>query len=158
MISKIYLAILAASTALMAFFTYYAWSWLQSIGAPAAAMDGYHYNDGIAWAVLLASGAVLLIVGNVILWMTEKAWALWSTLLYFVVFILLRYFVLNPAFFEFSKSNGMSGDSYSTAPLLGAMIVIAAAIFIFCDQFAVLQLHRKMYPPGVGSPPEVAET
>jgi hypothetical protein len=161
MMSRIFLGLLGVFAVLVAFFTYYSWSWLQSIGMPTAAVAGYMYYDNIAWILLIVSAVILLIFGNVILWLSRRAWALWSTLLYFVVFILLRYFLLNPAFFEFRRSNGMSDDSYSAAPLLGALIIIVSAIFIFCDQFAVLQLQRTMYPlttdlePGIIEVPDV---
>ena len=46
--SKIYLAILAVAVVVMAFFTYYAWSWLQSIGQPVAAAAGYDYHSRLA--------------------------------------------------------------------------------------------------------------
>jgi len=146
MLNKIFLALLAVSTVLMLFFTFYASSWLGSIGQPSTALDGYRYHSGMSWTILLASTIVLLILSNVILWLTRRAWALWTTLLYFAIFILLRYFWLNQALLEFTNRAGHPVDESAAGPLIGAMIVIAAAVFIFCDQFAVLQLHRKMYP------------
>lgn len=156
--SKIFVGLLTACALLVAFFTYYSWSWLNSIGAPATAIQGYKYSDDIAWVLLIGSSVILLIFGNVILWTTRRAWALWATFLYFAIFVLIRYFMVSPAFFEFGRSNGVSGDSISTAPLLGALFVIVAAIFTFCDQFAVLQLHRTMYPLTAEIEREVIET
>ncbi|MEP6946117.1 MAG: hypothetical protein ABJA02_09385 [Acidobacteriota bacterium] len=146
MVSKIYLGVLAVSTALMAFFTYYSWSWLQSIGQPSTAVAGYNYNDNIAWTLLIVSTLALAILGNVILWLTRRAWALWATLLYFAVFVLLRYIWLDQALFHFKKENGLWEGSFSIGPLFGAIVVIIAAVFVFSDQFAVLQLQRKMFP------------
>ena len=157
MLSKIFLGLLAVCVLLMAFFTFYAYSWLQSIGQPSAAVAGYLYHDNIAWTLLIASSVLLLIFGNVILWMTRKAWPLWSTLLYFAAFMAIRYFWMDQQFLHFKTANGMSDVALSAAPLFGAVLIIIAAIFTFCDQFAILQLHRQMYPITADIEREIAE-
>ena len=147
--SKLYLALLAIALAVMAFFSYYSWSWLQSIGLPAAAVEGYEYHAGLFWIFLWASSIVLLIVGNVMLWLTRNAWAMWATLLYFAVFMLLTYFWLGETAFNFKKQAGLGTGGFSLGPLLGVIFVIGAAVLIFLNQFMVVQLQRKMYPPVV---------
>ena len=153
MMSKLYLGLLAISALLVGFFTWYSWSWLQSIGLPAAAVDGFKYNDGIAWTLLIASSLILLIFANVYLWYTRRAWPLWTTFLYFSVFILIRYFLIIPQYREFHIDNGME-SGFKLGHLFGAILVIAAAIFTFCDQFAILQLHRTMYPAAAVPEPQ----
>ena len=153
MYSKIYSGVIAASIALMAFFTYYSWSWLQSIGLPAAAVDGYQYHSNLAWYALWVTFAALLILGNAVLWSTRSSWALWTSLVYFSVFILINYFWLDQEAFRFKKSNGLWDGSFSLSPLLGVIFVIAAGVIVFADQFIAVRLYRKMYPPIVDEAP-----
>ena len=145
--SKIYLALLGLSIAAMAFFTYYSWSWLQSIGQPAAAVVGYEYNSGVACTALIISGIILLLVANGMLWATQRAWAMWATFTYVAVFVIVRYFWLGEAFFRFMKDNGMWDGSFSLGPVMGVILVVGAGVVVFINQFASVRLNRKMYPP-----------
>ena len=144
--SKIYLVVLALSVSAMVFFTYYSWSWLQSIGLPAAAIDGFNYHSGLSWTVLWLSAAGLLAFGNAALWTTRRAWALWSTLTFFAVFVIVRYFWLDEAYLYFRKTNALSDGSFSIGPFFAVILIALAGIIVFFDQFIVLRLHRKMYP------------
>lgn len=152
--SKLYLALLAIAILVMAFFTFYSWSWLQSIGLPTAAVEGYEYHSGLAWVFLWLSSVVLLLWGNAILWLTRSAWAMWATLIYFAVFMLMTYFWLGEAAFNFKKQSGLGTGSFSLGPVLGVIFVIGAAVLIFLNQFIVVQLQRKMYPATVAADPE----
>lgn len=145
--SKIYLAVLGLSIAAMAFFTYYSWSWLQSIGQPAAAVAGYEYNSGVACAVLIISGVLLLLIANGMLWATQRAWAMWATFTYVAVFVIVRYFWLGEAFFRFKKENGLHEGSFSMGPVMGVILVVAAGIVVFVNQFVSVRMNRRMYPP-----------
>lgn len=149
MLTKIYIGLLAAAVCVTGFFTYYSWSWLQSIGRPTVAVEGYNYHDGLGWSVMVVSSIILLIIANAILWTRRSGWAMWATFGYFAVFTLLRYFWLDQALFQFKKANGMWDGSFSVGPLFGVILVIAAGVFVFFDQFAVVRLNRKMYPPVV---------
>lgn len=145
MISKIYFGLIAASTAIMAFYTFYANSWLQSIGSPSAAIDGFSYHFGSSYIFLWFSALVLLVTANIVLWFTDRAWAIWVTLLYFIVFILCRVWLLNSVN-EYQRSNSLpisDPHGFSTFILFG--ICIVGLIFAFCDQFAVVRLRRTMY-------------
>lgn len=155
MLNKLYLAVLAVSIAIMAFFTYYSWSWLLSIGVPVAALEGYTYHANLAWVVLWVSSVLLLILANAILWRSGKATAIWFTFLYFAVFVLAWYFWLDQSFFQFKKANGLWDGSFSVGPIFGVILVIIAGVLVFVDQFVVLRLAKKMYPKDVT--PEVVE-
>ena len=48
MLTKIFTVLLTVSILVMAFLTFYSWSWLGSIGAPASAATGYEYHAGIS--------------------------------------------------------------------------------------------------------------
>ena len=145
--SKLYLAVLALSLAAMGFFTFYSWSWLQSKGNPADAVAAYQYHSGLSWTVLLLSAAALLILGNAVLWAGGRAWAMWLTFLYFASFVVTTYFWLGEAFFHFKKDRGLFDGSFSVGPIFAVILIAIAAIFVFLDQFLIVRLNKKMYPP-----------
>jgi hypothetical protein len=155
--TKIFAAIMGLSTAVMAFFTYYSWSWLQSIGSPAAAASGYEYHSEWAWMILLISSSVLLVLANAVYWTSIRLWALWATFGYFAVFIALRYFWLEPSFFVFRKDNSMIDAAFSAKPLLAVILIIVMAAIVFADQLIVIRLRAKAYPEPVETE-ETAET
>lgn len=144
--SKLYLAVLGLSIAGMAFFTYYSWSWLQSIGLPAVAVAGYDYHSSLAWVTLWISSLALLIIGNAVLWATGRAWNLWATFLYFAVFVVIRYFWLDEAFFHFKKTNGLFDGNFSVGPFFAVILIALAGVIVFFDKFLVIRLRAKTYP------------
>jgi len=152
--SKLYFAALGFAVVVLGFFTWYSWSWLQSIGVPSEAVAGYEYHATLARRTLLVSFVVLLILGNAVLWTSKRAWALWTTLLFSVIFVLLRYFWLTPAYWAFLKRNGFAEDGISAYPLLGVILIVFATVLVFGDQFIVVRLHSKMYPPPIADEPE----
>ncbi len=151
--SKIYLVILAIAIVVMAFFTFYSWSWLQSIGLPAAAVAGYEYHAGLAWPALWVLTIALLVLGDAILWVSGRAWAMWVTFIYFSVFVIIRYFWLDQAFFQFKKTHGLFDGSFSIAPLMAVILVVLMAAIVFFDQFIVLRLRAKTYPTATQDDP-----
>ncbi len=145
--NKIYLGVLAIAVAIMGFFNYYSWSWLQSIGSPEAAIKGYEYHSSLAWLVLWVFAVLLLLLGNSVLWASRKSWALWTTFLYFSVFLIIRNFWLDRAFLDFeSRHAGLEG--LSVAPIIAVSLIILAAIIVFFDNFLVTRLRAKTYPPA----------
>lgn len=156
--SKIYLVILAVACLVMAFFTFYSWSWLQSIGLPAAAVAGYEYHSGLAWPALWILTIALLVMGNAILWASGRAWAMWVTFIYFSAFAVIRYFWLDQAFFQFKKTNGLFDGSFSIAPLMAVILVVLMAAIVFFDQFIVLRLRAKTYPVAAAQDDAPAES
>ena len=141
--NKIYFAGLAVAVLAMFFFTFYANSWFGSIGSPKDALAGYEYYAGLGSIFLWISSAVLLILANVILWNTRRGWALWTTFLYFAVFVVLRTFWLEKARYSFQNS-----DSLFFTPIIGVILIIIAGAIIFFNQFLNLRLNEKMYPPA----------
>jgi len=141
--NKIYLAILAPACVVMCFFTFYAKSWLGSIGNPAHALEGYYFYAGLGSTFLWLSSAVLLILANVILWNTRRGWALWTTLAYFAAFVVLRTFWLEKARYDFERS-----DSLFFTPVIGVLMIIIGGAVVFFNQFLNLRLNEKMYPPA----------
>jgi hypothetical protein len=157
MFGKIYLALLAASTAMMAFFTYYSCSWLKSVGAPATAIAGYDYHSGYGWTALWLTTVLLLILGNVVLWASGRVWAMWITVAYFAVFSILRSFWLEPAAAEFRTANSLAADSSGIGPIFAATLIAFVALIAFLDQFMIIRLLMTTYAPVEGTVTEPDE-
>ncbi|MFT3744619.1 MAG: hypothetical protein QM785_10050 [Pyrinomonadaceae bacterium] len=121
MLSKIYLVILGLSLIAMGFFIFYSWSWLQSIGLPAAAAAGYEYHAGLAWPFLWITTIILMVVGNAVLWATNRSWAMWTTFLYFAAMVITRFFWLDQAYVQFRQTNRLSDQTITLGPLLAAL-------------------------------------
>lgn len=145
--NKIYLTILAAAVLAMGVLLYLPYSWLQSIGAPATVRDNYLYYSNISWIFLLVSSLILLVAGNVVLWKTRSSWALWTTLLYFAVFMIVQTFWLENSFFRFKQENNFTSGALSWSPLTGVVLIALAAVIVFFDQYLVKRLLDKTYPP-----------
>ncbi len=146
MLIKIYISLLTLSVAAMGFFTLYSWSWLGSIGSPAGAVAGYEYHAGASWPVLWLSASILLILANSILWVTGRLWPMWTTLLYFQIFVLIRAFWLDPTLLNIKNAAGIADSTFTVAPILAAILIIIAAAIVFFDQFLILRLKEKTYP------------
>jgi hypothetical protein len=143
--SKIFFTVLAASTAAMAFSTYYAWSWLGSIGIPADAAAGYVYHLGVAWPMLWITTIGLLFLANAVLWTRNSAWALWTTFGYFAVFLLLRFLWLEQTYSTFIASKGLARATTGGVFMAVLMVLVIGAI-VFFDQYLITRAKLKVDP------------
>jgi len=143
---KIYLLAFGFFVAISAFLSWYAWSWLQSIGSPIDALVNYSYFAGIGWTFVLLSSAILLVAANVILWTTRNSWALWITLAYFCVFTLIRYFLLERVAHSFATDARITDFGSTWSPVIGVGISIAAAAVVFIDQLVVTRMNTAIFP------------
>jgi len=141
--NKIYLGVLAAAVLVMCFLTFYSYSWLGSIGNPADAIAGYDYYARLGTIFLSISSVILLILANVILWNSRRGWALWTTLAYLAIFVILRTFWVEKARYNFQYPDSL----FFTPALVGAILIIIAGIIVFFNQLVNLRLNEKMYPP-----------
>ena len=159
--NRIYLVVLAICAVIMAGLTYYSWSWLRSIGSPQAAVEGYLYHSGVAWKFLWISSIALLILANAVLAKSHRAWAMWTTFVYFAAFVVIRSFGLERSFFQYRQTTGLAESSLTLAPVVGVIICFAAAAIVYANQFAVVRLQERMYPskmePITEAGKEVAE-
>lgn len=71
---------------------------------------------------------------------------MWTTFLYFGIFIVVRYVVLEQSFFQFKKANGLWEGGFSLAPVAAVIFCAAAAALIYSNQFAVVRLSQKLHP------------
>ena len=152
--SKVYLVVLAAAVIVMAFFTYYSWSWLQSIGTPSSAIAGFEYHSALAWTTLWFSTLILLLLGNIVAWTANREWAIWTTFLYFTIFVLLRMFWLSQVFMDFKGGFDSSDLRFSAGLFFALILIILMGVIVFLDQFAVVRLRRRIYPPEMPDVPK----
>ena len=162
MLSKTFLALLLISVILMSSLTFLCYNWLQSIGNPVNVVENYRMYAGISWTTLWISFGVLVVFANILLWKDRSAWALWTSLLFFVTFIVVQTFWLDSSFFSFQKANNLTEKSFFLKPFLGAAISAVSALAIFLDQFMVLHLRDKIFekkePAGEISDPSEPES
>lgn len=147
MLSKIYLAILGLSLISMAFFSFYSWSWLQSIGLPATAASGYEYHAGIAWTLLWITTTILLLLGNAILWTSNRSWAMWVAFVFFASMAVLRSLWLDQAYLQFRKTSNLLESGLDLGPFVAVVMISVIAAVVFFDHFIILRLRQKMHPP-----------
>ncbi len=129
----------------MSALSFYAYNWLKSIDAPVNVVQNYEYFSNLAWMFLWLSSIVLLVLANALFWRTQKSWALWTTFLYFALFIIVQTFWFDDAFNTFKNRNNLGQNSISVSPFFGVILSVVGAIIVFFDQFLVSRLHKKMY-------------
>lgn len=144
MLNKIYLGLLATAVLVMSFFTYYSFSWLQSIGSPEKAAENSSFYSGLGLNVLWISFLILLVVANVIIWKKGKSILLWFSFVFFAIFMTLQTFWLSPSLMSFKQTNALTESSFSITPIIGAMTICVLGIAVFFNQFIIFRLRQKL--------------
>lgn len=145
--TKIFLALFAVAVVLMLVLIYFSYSQLQSIGfAPKDIAESFLsyrvYNIRVFWI----SSLVLLILANVILWLSRQAWALWLTLLFFVGFMLIQSWWLDQQYLQYVKQNNLSAESiYTFGRIISALLCVVVAAGIYFNQFFVLRMRDRIH-------------
>lgn len=155
--NRVYITALAAFTLILASITYYSWSWLRSIGSPTAAIAGFDTSDAIGWTFLWLTTVVLLVIANFVLARTLRAWALWTTFLYFGVFVVIKYFWLSVSATSFLRANDLDSGSYILGPFLALMLCVGFGAVVFLDQLVLVKISNRIYPPKDGAENDVGE-
>ena len=144
--NKIYPLLLAASVVVMGAVAYLTYSQLQSVGfAPAKIVADFNNYSNSYWGILAVSFLILLIVGNVILWLFRNSWALWSSLAFFAVFALLKSFWLDKALFDYETANSLAANPTFSSYFVGVLMGAAVAAVIFFNHFLVLRMRDKIH-------------
>lgn len=142
MLNKIYLIAFAVFLLVMSALISYSCSWLKSITNPKDVIEYYEYYSTLSWYFLWISSSILLVLANVILWKLRKYWAFWTTLLYCVIFIVLKTFWLDRSFYEIKNQEG-----FSYSPFLGVVLCLGVATFVLLNQLLMARIISKMFPP-----------
>ena len=146
--NKIYLILLTAAILVSGVLTFAAYNNLHSSGfAPATVVENYNYYANFDWLWLWISTLLLLIAANVVLWKSRKSWALWLTLAYFAVSVIVQKFWLAQTLFRYRQENKLTDDFLSLSPFLAITFIVLMAIIIFFNQYLVKRMRDKMYLP-----------
>jgi hypothetical protein len=157
MFTKIYLGLLAVACVISGFFTFYSYSWLQSIGSPEIAAENFEYFSRIGWPVLWLTFIILVLWSNFLIWKRGISWPIWVSYAYFAVFMIMQTLWLAPSLTAFKESNGLAQDGFSFTPFIGVMTILVLGIAVFCDRFIVLRLRESYsgrYSESVATPLE----
>jgi hypothetical protein len=157
--SKAYLIVLAVAVTVTTFLTYYLVSWLWSIGDPAAALNAFYDQYGFSWLVFFLFTTALLILGHAVLWVSGRAWAIWTTLIYFLVFTLVYGFWIANQQDNFLREHFQAS---TVGPGLGYVLTVilclVAGVVAFGSFFLNVWLRGKTYPPVPdGEPSTISE-
>ena len=144
--NKIYSILLAVSLVVMGAVAYLTYSQLESKGFdPRVIVASFNSYSSAYWGFLGVSFIVLLTVGNVILWKFRTAWALWTSLAFFAVFVLLKSFWLGSKLFDYETNTGLPHSSPFVSYFAGVLLCAAAAAVVFFNHFLVLRMRDKIY-------------
>lgn len=144
--NKIYSLLLVVSIVIVGAVAYLAYSQLQSFGfAPAQIVASFDTYSSAYWGFLGICFVILLTVGNIILWKFRTAWALWTSLAFFVVFVLLKSFWLGRVLFDYETANGLTHSSPFISYFAGVLLCAAAAAAVYFNHFLVLRMRGKIY-------------
>jgi hypothetical protein len=157
--NKIYFLVLAIAVLVMVVLTFFAFTWLQSVTKPVDVAANYDYYSNLYGTFLWLSSLVLLILANVLLWKTRRAWALWTTFLYFAAFVLLQSWWLGGLYLDFKQRNNLAQETFSFSGLIGSVLCVLAAVGIFFDQFLVLRMRDRIFgaAAAAAAPPPTAD-
>ncbi len=153
---KTYFATLAIFAAILAFFMYYAWSWLASIGAPADAFAGYEFWSSLGWVGLWIATVILLFNANIVFAKTEEPWAFSATFAFFAVFVVAKFFWLGSAAIDFQQANNLPSGSAFLGPFLAIFLCTGFAGVVFVNHYVAERFRAKIYPaPPVSDSPNI---
>src|SRR5215213_1435539 len=144
--TKIYLILFAVALLTMSVLTYLSYAQLQSIGfAPKDIAENFLSYAGTYWTGFWIFSLALLILANVVLWLNRRAWALWLTLLFFSIFVLIRTWWLNELYVNYAKQNNLAAESIPAYGIFGVLFCIVFAVGIFFNQFLVLRMRDRVH-------------
>ncbi|MFL6374476.1 MAG: hypothetical protein ACJ73D_07415 [Pyrinomonadaceae bacterium] len=141
--TRIYIGVLAAAVLVVGFFTYYAWTWLESIGKPADAIAGYENITAVSWPLLCVCTAVLLFIASGVVWTRGGAWALWLTFAYFTVFVAIGGFYLDREYKRLLESTAGIDTNVWATTVISVLMIAGAAIPVLALQYLISVMRQK---------------
>jgi hypothetical protein len=143
--NKIYFGLLLVALISMGLMTFWCFNWLGSVDKPETVATNLMNSQSIFRTTLLICSGVLMIISNVLLWTKRSSWALWTTFIFFAVFIMLQTWWLNDMSNTYLAANGMQ-QGIAGMGIVGTLMCIITAIGVFFNQFIVFRMLDKMSP------------
>jgi hypothetical protein len=147
--NKTFIATMVVFAAILGFVCSYAYSWLQSIGSPLAALEGYAYYSNLAWASLWITSIILLVHANIAFAKQNRPWFFWATFAYFCFFVILKYFWLALAEFEFRQSRNIEQAGRLIGPFVAVFLIVIVGGLVFGNHYLAVRLRDRIYPEPV---------
>jgi hypothetical protein len=152
--TKVYVGTLAVFALFLGVVVYYASSWLGSITAPLDAFAGYEYNRSLSWWILWISTAVLVVLANILLANTGKAWALWATFGYTCFFVMIIGFLLPLTAIGFLREHNFAPElTQYLSPFLAIGICVGFGAFIYVNQLVATRMRRGVVEKDIEEEP-----
>lgn len=142
MIKTIYLSILAIAAGVILSTSFYAYSWLGSIGDPSIASEGFAFHSGFAWTFLWISFAALTLLSLFMAWRSGAKWALCVSYFYFLVSIVLLLFN-DSAYARFLDENSINGSETLLNSFFVAVILLVNAVAVTAAYMIVVSFRAK---------------
>jgi hypothetical protein len=147
MLNKIFLVVLFVAFLVMSGLTYFCYDSLTHIGfSPRQIVENFNGFRATYFTSLWITSGILLIFANIILWSSRRAWTLWSSFIFFAIFLLVQTFWLGNKLQTYLAAEFPSETSLGLGGIAGAFACIIAAIGVFFNQFIVIRLRDKMFP------------
>lgn len=144
--NKIFIVIFAVAVLAMLALTYLSYSQLKHIGfAPRDLVEGFKFYADVYWKFLWVSSLIILILSNVLLWLSRKSWALWSSFVFFAVFVVVQTWWLGRLLNDYEAANRLEVSPSYTQYFLGALLCIIALVIVFFNQFLILRMRERMH-------------
>jgi hypothetical protein len=157
MLNKFFLGAIVLSIIIMAAFLYISNATLNSVGfSPQQIVETFNGYNSITWSALWITSGLLLILANLVLWSSRKAWSLWATFIFFSVFLLVQTIFIGDKLNSYIASNLNSQSGINFTGILGAFTCVFVAIGVFFNQYLVIRMRDKIY--GVEKKVEPIET
>lgn len=157
MIKTIYLSILAIAAGVILTTSFYAYSWLGSIGDPSIAADGFVFHSGFAWTFLWISFAALTLLSLFMTWQTGIKWAVCVSYFYFVASVVLLLFN-DLAFRRFLDENSINGSDTLLNSFFVAVILLVNAVAVTAAYMVVISFKTKQPEKEIESGKETKES
>ncbi len=143
MISKIYLLLLVVFAAIITGISFYAHSWLQSIGDPVIASNAYLSQSSFGWTFLWVSFLVLAVFSLYMTWKSGVKWAVCLAMGYFVLFSsVILYNDL--AYKSFLADNLLVSPQTLLNPLFAAVMFLIVGLALIAAYMVTSNLRLKI--------------
>jgi hypothetical protein len=142
--NKIFVGLFAVAFIAMCAMTFWCYQWLGSVDKPETVAVNLMQSQSVYRTALLISSAILMIVANVHLWTKRSSWALWTTFVFFAMFIMLQTWWLDDLSNKYLTANGMQAG-IAAMGVVGIILCIITAVGVFFNQFIVFRMRDKMF-------------
>ncbi|MDH3494541.1 MAG: hypothetical protein OEM82_13375 [Acidobacteriota bacterium] len=142
MIKTVYYSILAIAAGVILITSFYAYSWLGSIGDPSIASEGYVFHSGFAWTFLWISFGALTLLSLFMTWRSGTKWAVCVSYFYFLASVVILLFN-DSSYKSFLEENSITGADTLLNLFFVAVILLVNAVAVVAAYMIVINIRTK---------------